>query len=190
MSIRYLSADIRLAVPVQTFAPSGVHTRWPWADPVRVEGLRRRRRTGHRTVRVPAGHVVQVSRVQVFRGVLRGIPVQRLPVCAHQRHLRRHFRPFDPTIFFVFNKYWIPTVKTDAIMFDNLPEYQIQQTLRTVINVLCTPLNFNKLLLSIRCISFFSLSSLSLHFSPRLSSLIQRSSRRSSQHLTCTVTVQ
>lgn len=96
MSTRCLSADIRLAVPVQTFAPSGVHTRRPGADPVRAEGLRRGRRTGHRTVRVSAGHVVQVSRVQVFGGILRGIPVQRLPVRAHQRHLRRNFHPFDP----------------------------------------------------------------------------------------------
>lgn len=63
-------AGLRLAVPVQAFAPPGVHTRRPGADRVHAEGLRRGRSAGHGAVHIPAGHVVQMPRVQVFGGVV------------------------------------------------------------------------------------------------------------------------
>lgn len=86
----WLKWGVRLAVPVQAFAPSGVHTCRPDAHRVRAEGLRRRRSTGHGAVHFPAGHVVQVSRVQVVGGVLWRLQVQRFPVRFHRwRRLRR-----------------------------------------------------------------------------------------------------
>lgn len=80
MVLRVVFADFRLAIPVQTFASSCVHTRRPGADHVHPEGVRGRSRTGHGTVRFPAGHVVQVSCVQDFGGCMRRLPVQRLSV--------------------------------------------------------------------------------------------------------------